>query len=153
MSSVICPTVWHAANVIHPSWVDSLHLGKISSRILLAGRGKIWRSCQKCLCWTLKFLVLWVPQINLSSYFSHMPHLSLQLTSSLTRLKRQNHRNLWDNRGSIILKQELQQKAYKEVRLEFPGGTVFRTCRFHYQSPGSIPRWKTKILQAILFSR
>ena len=57
---------------------------------------------------------------SISSYFPHMSHLSLTLTSSLLRLKRQNHRNLWDNRDSITLKKELQQKAYKEVRLEIP---------------------------------
>lgn len=59
------------------------------------------------------------PQINLSSYFSHMSHLSLTLTSSLPRLKGRIAESL-DNRDSITLKKELQQKAYKEVRLEIP---------------------------------
>ena len=31
---------------------------------------------------------------------------------------------------------------------EFPGGPGVRTQHFYYQGPGSIPGWRTKILQA-----
>ena len=32
---------------------------------------------------------------------------------------------------------------------EFPGGPVVRIRRFHCYSPGSIPGWETKVLQAV----